>query len=119
MKLLVIWGLPEAKTSCLEGCRLEAIAPSAGKSFSKFAADAFFFSFEGCSTCSMDDSRGRRAKPVNKAKSALAELAELRRTGQKRIATYEFEEEADVYDNMDDDEYSKFTAKRRDEAGKL
>lgn len=67
----------------------------------------------------MDDSRGRRAKPVSKAKSALAELAELRRTGQKRIATYEFEEEADVYDTMDDDEYSKFTAKRRDEAGKL
>ena len=65
----------------------------------------------------MDDSRGKRAKHVNKAKTALAELAELRRTGQKRIATYEFEEEADVYDTLNDDEYSKFTAQRRDEAG--
>ena len=67
---------------------------------------------------SMDSSRGKRAKPVNKAKSALEELAELRRTGGKRVATYEVEEETAVYDVMDDDEYSKFAAQRRDEAGR-
>lgn len=65
----------------------------------------------------MDSGRGKRAKPVNKAKSALEELAELRRTGGKRVTNYELEEEANVYDVMDDDEYSKFTARRRDEAG--
>ena len=67
----------------------------------------------------MDSSRGKRAKPTNKAKSALAELAELRRTGGKRAANYEFEEEGDVYDVLDEDEYNKFAAQRRDDAGEF
>ncbi len=52
-----------------------------------------------------------------KAKSALAELAELRKSGAKRADRFEVKEEAAVYDVVDEDEYAKLVQKRREEGG--
>jgi DNA polymerase alpha subunit A len=52
-----------------------------------------------------------------KAKSALAELAELRKSGAKRADRFEIKEEAAVYDVVDEDEYAKLVQKRREEGG--
>lgn len=67
-----------------------------------------------------DEGRSRRnARPSNKAKNALDELRELRRTGAKRIDTYEVKEEAAVYDTVGEDEYADIVAKRREKAGMI
>lgn len=52
-----------------------------------------------------------------KAKSALQELAELRKSGGKRLDRFETKEEEDVYDVVDDQEYAKLVQKRREEGG--
>jgi hypothetical protein len=56
-------------------------------------------------------------KGGRRVKNALAELAELRRTGGKRADTYEVEEEADVYDEVDEAEYARIVQRRREEGG--
>ena len=66
----------------------------------------------------MSDSRARRAsKPVSKAKSSLAKLAELRRTGAKRVHGFELTEEDAVYDEVQEQDYAKLVQDRREEAG--
>ena len=51
----------------------------------------------------------------SKAAAALAQLAELRRTGKKQADLYELKEEEDLYDEVDEDEYAKRIAKEREE----
>ena len=51
------------------------------------------------------------------AKSALQELAELRKSGGKRVDRFELKEEEAVYDVVDDAEYAKLVQKRREEGG--
>lgn len=66
----------------------------------------------------MSDSRARRAaKPASKAKSSLAQLAELRRTGAKRVHDFELTEEDAVYDEVQEQDYAKLVQDRREEAG--
>jgi DNA polymerase alpha subunit A len=72
----------------------------------------------------MDQGRAKRQASIvgrggAKAKNALAELAELRKNGGKRAANYEIEEEDDVYDEVDEEEYARIVAKRREEGGEL
>lgn len=55
----------------------------------------------------------------SKAKQALAELAALRRSGTKRVDTFEVEEETPVYDVVDEEQYAKIVKKRRDEGGEV
>lgn len=69
-----------------------------------------------------DGGRAQRQAVVNgrggsKFKNALAELAELRKTGAKRADLYEFKEETAVYDEVDEDEYARIVQKRREEGG--
>ncbi|KAK9841868.1 hypothetical protein WJX81_008187 [Elliptochloris bilobata] len=65
-----------------------------------------------------DGGRSRRAaRPPSKAAGALAQLAELRRTGVKRVSAYEFKEEEPVFDVVAEDEYADIVAKRRGDAG--
>ena len=45
----------------------------------------------------------------------LAELRALRASGKKRLATYEVEEQGDVYDEVDDEGYKKVIRNRLDE----
>lgn len=52
-----------------------------------------------------------------KAKGALAQLRALRESGKKHLDDYEVREEDDVYEVMDDAEYSKLVNKRRQEGG--
>lgn len=52
-----------------------------------------------------------------KVKSALEELAELRKSGAKRVDRFELKEEDDVYDVVDETEYAKLVQKRREEGG--
>ena len=52
-----------------------------------------------------------------KVKSALQELAELRRSGGKRADLFEVKEEEAVYDVVDEAEYAKIVAQRREEGG--
>lgn len=59
----------------------------------------------------------RSARPASKAAGALAQLAELRRTGVKRVNAYEFKEEEAVFDVVAEDEYADIVAKRRGTAG--
>lgn len=71
----------------------------------------------------MDGERSRRQTVVDgrggkKFKNALAELAELRKTGGKRADKYELKEEEAVYDEVDEDEYARIVQKRREEGGK-
>ncbi|PSC73303.1 DNA polymerase alpha catalytic subunit [Micractinium conductrix] len=66
--------------------------------------------------------RARRAVTQNgrggkKVKSALAELAELRASGAKRVDSFEVREEEAVYDEMDEAQYAKLVKKRREEGG--
>ncbi len=66
--------------------------------------------------------RARRAVVQNgrggvKVKSALQELAELRKSGAKRVDRFELKEEEAVYDVVDDAEYAKLVQKRREEGG--
>ncbi|KAL3140238.1 hypothetical protein ABBQ38_004512 [Trebouxia sp. C0009 RCD-2024] len=66
----------------------------------------------------MSDSRGRRAaKPASKAKSSLAQLAELRRTGAKRVHDFELTEEEAVYDEVQEQDYAQLVQDRREQAG--
>ena len=51
------------------------------------------------------------------AKSALQELAELRKSGAKQVDRYELKEEEAVYDVVGEDEYAKLVQKRREEGG--
>ena len=68
----------------------------------------------------MSDSRARRAgKPVSKAKTSLAQLAELRRTGGKRVHDFELTEEDAVYDEVQEQDYAKLVQDRREQAGHL
>ncbi|KAK2077328.1 hypothetical protein QBZ16_004962 [Prototheca wickerhamii] len=67
-----------------------------------------------------DSSRGKRpaqGRVGSRAKQALAELAALRKSGAKRVDTFEVEEEKPVYDLVDEDQYAKIVKKRRDEGG--
>ena len=78
-----------------------------------------------CSTslAAMEEGRGARRAVVQngrgglKVRSAIQELAELRKTGGKRVNNYELKEEEAVYDEVDDAEYAKLVAKRREEGG--
>ncbi|KAL3153857.1 hypothetical protein ABBQ32_013429 [Trebouxia sp. C0010 RCD-2024] len=66
----------------------------------------------------MSDSRARRAaKPASKAKSSLAQLAELRRTGAKRVHDFELTEEEAVYDEVQEQDYAQLVQDRREQAG--
>ena len=66
----------------------------------------------------MSDSRARRpAKPASKAKTSLAQLAELRRTGGKRVHDFELTEEDAVYDEVQEQDYAKLVQDRREQAG--
>ena len=68
----------------------------------------------------MSDSRARRAaKPASKAKTSLAQLAELRRTGAKRVHNFELKEEDAVYDEVQEQDYAKLVQDRREEAGQI
>lgn len=68
----------------------------------------------------MSDSRTRRpAKPASKAKTSLAQLAELRRTGAKRVHNFELKEEDAVYDEVQEQDYAKLVQDRREEAGQM
>ena len=67
-----------------------------------------------------DEGRGRRQvgrKGGAQAKSALAELAELRKSGAKRADRFEIKEEAAVYDVVDEEQYAQLVQKRREEGG--
>lgn len=46
---------------------------------------------------------------------SLAQLRALRASGKKRLATYEVEEQGDIYDEVDDEGYRKVIRKRLDE----
>ena len=64
--------------------------------------------------------RSRRAvRPASKAAGALAQLAELRRTGVKQVNAYEFKEEEAVFDVVAEDEYADIVARRRGDGGAL
>ena len=64
--------------------------------------------------------RSRRAvRPASKAAGALAQLAELRRTGVKHVNAYEFKEEDAVFDVVAEDDYADIVARRRGDAGAL
>jgi hypothetical protein len=72
----------------------------------------------------MEGGRARRQVVVDgrggkKAKNALAELAELRKSGGKRADKYEVKEEEAVYDEVDEDEYARIVQKRREEGGEI
>ena len=72
----------------------------------------------------MDGGRARRAAVTDgrggkQFKNALAELAELRKTGGKRVDKYEAKEEENVYDEVDEDEYARIVQKRREDGGKI
>lgn len=54
---------------------------------------------------------------LQKVKSALEELAELRKSGAKRVDRFELKEEDAVYDVVDETEYVKLVQKRREEGG--
>lgn len=45
----------------------------------------------------------------------LAELRALRASGKKRLATYEVEDQGDIYDEVDDEGYKKVIRNRLDE----
>lgn len=71
----------------------------------------------------MDDElgRGRRATAGTRRggaekKSALQKIQELRQGG-RQLDNFELREEADVYETLDDAEYAKLVAKRREEGG--
>ena len=66
-----------------------------------------------------DSGRSRRigADRATKARGALHQLEEQRRSGTKHATAYEVKDEGAIYDVIDDDEYDKLVAKRRDEAG--
>ena len=59
----------------------------------------------------------RAARPANKAATALAKLTEIRRNGGKRGEDHQCKEEDAVYDIVDEDEYARIVAKRRNEGG--
>ena len=66
--------------------------------------------------------RAKRAVVTNgrggvRVRSALQELAELRKSGGKRVDTYELKEEEAVYDEVDEADYAKLVQKRREEGG--
>jgi hypothetical protein len=67
-----------------------------------------------------DEPRSRRATGRQKggAASALAQLAELRRTKAKHASVYEIKEEDKLYDVVDEDEYADMVARRVEEGGK-
>lgn len=73
-----------------------------------------------CIPSMADTGRSRRtgANRATKARGALHQLEEQRRSGTKHAAAYEVKDEGAIYDVIDDDEYDKLVAKRRDEAGK-
>ena len=48
-------------------------------------------------------------------KAALAQLRALRASGKTRFSTYEVEEDAQLYDTVDDDDYKNIVRKRLDE----
>lgn len=45
----------------------------------------------------------------------LAELRALRASGKKRLATYQVEEEENIYDEVDEEGYKKLVRKRLDQ----
>lgn len=62
--------------------------------------------------------RSRRSAPKAKAHvGALEELQRLKTSGTKRAETFTLKEEKAVYDVVEEDEYAKLVAKRREEAG--
>ena len=68
----------------------------------------------------MEESAGRSrraARPASKAAGALAQLAELRRTGIKHVNAYELKEEEAVFDVVAEDDYADIVAQRRGDAG--
>lgn len=52
-----------------------------------------------------------------KFRNALEELRELKKTGKRRVDEYEYHEEEDVYDEVNEDEYARIVQKRREEGG--
>lgn len=52
-----------------------------------------------------------------KFRNALDELRELKKSGKKRVDEYEFQEEDNVYDEVNEDEYARIVQKRREEGG--
>jgi len=65
--------------------------------------------------------RSRRQPTQSKgrlgAQDALSKLKAARDGGDKRALTYESKKEAELYDVLEDEEYAKLVAKRRDEGG--
>ena len=66
----------------------------------------------------MERSRREGRKP-SKAANALAKLAELRKSGGRRVDSFELTEEATVYDELAEEDYSELVTKRREEGGEL
>ncbi|KAJ5907585.1 hypothetical protein N7495_000267 [Penicillium taxi] len=52
---------------------------------------------------------------MSSAREKLAELRALRASGKKRLATYEIEEQGDIYEEVDDEGYKKVIRSRLDE----
>lgn len=59
----------------------------------------------------------RAARPASKAATAIARLVELKRNGGKRGEDDVCKVEEAVYDIVEEDEYAKIMARRRDEGG--
>eukprot|EP00967_Tisochrysis_lutea_P003854 scaffold4607_cov16-Tisochrysis_lutea.AAC.1 len=68
------------------------------------------------------EGRSRRVATQSKgrlnAKDALSKLKAAREGGDKRALTYEAKKEEGLYDVLEDEEYAKLVAKRRDEGVK-
>ncbi len=70
----------------------------------------------------MESEPTKRQRPVQgrvgaKSKQALAEIIALRKSGARRVDTFEVKEEEPVYDVVDEDQYAQIVKKRRDEGG--
>lgn len=51
---------------------------------------------------------------MSAARAKLAELRALRASGKKRLATYEVEDEGDIYEEVDEEGYKKVVRQRLD-----
>jgi DNA polymerase alpha subunit A len=59
--------------------------------------------------------RPQRKKNLTSKQAALAQLAELKRSGARRSQQYQAADEGDVYDALDEEEYQELIRKRRED----